>query len=81
MVFVLADRVTGGDLLAAEILLALSHLAHQKLVREDALLYSRDRINDNLMPHPKLATAVVDCFRQRRRALSLGGGSGSGPGS
>jgi glutamate dehydrogenase len=64
-VFALADFVTGGDLLSAELLLALSHLAHQKLVSKDVLLYSRDRINDNLIRYPQLAIAVADCFRQR----------------
>jgi glutamate dehydrogenase len=64
-VFALADCITGGDLLSAELLLALSHLAHQKLVSKGALLYSRDRINDNLIRYPQLAIAVTDCFRQR----------------
>ena len=65
LVFILADRVTGGDLLAAEILAALSHLAHQKVVSRDPLLYSRDRIYDTLIRHRQLAIAVVDCFQRR----------------
>ncbi len=64
-VFELAETVTGGDLLSAELLVGLSHLAHQHLVKRDPYLFSRERIIAALRRCPRLATAVSSLFRRR----------------
>lgn len=71
----LAGSVTKGDLLAAEILITLSRLAHQNLVKRDPLLFTRERIIAMLQRYPQLAMAVSNCFLQRFEAASIGGES------
>ncbi len=64
-VFELSETVTDGDLLSAEILVGLSHLARQRLVKRDPFLFSIERIVATLKRRPQLATAVYSLFRQR----------------
>ncbi|MFK8017115.1 MAG: NAD-glutamate dehydrogenase domain-containing protein [Gammaproteobacteria bacterium] len=64
-VFELAQSVTDGDLLSAELLIGLAHLVHQRLVKVDSFLFSRERINASLERFANLAMAVVSLFRNR----------------
>ncbi len=64
-VFELSTEVTNGELLAAELLDSLTHLAHQKLVTRDPLMFSRERILAALQRNPKLALAVNHRFQRR----------------
>jgi glutamate dehydrogenase len=64
-VFELAETVTDGNLLNAEILVGLTHLSHQRLVKTDPFLFSRERIVAVLQRRPRLAVAVSTLFRQR----------------
>lgn len=65
IVFELADEMAACDLEAAEILAALSRLAHQKLVKSDALRFSHERIVATLVRYPALALGIADAFRER----------------
>lgn len=64
-VFQLAETVTGDDLNGAELLLGLAHLAHQRLVKLDPFVYSRERILATLQRYPGLATAVTALMQAR----------------
>ncbi|MEM7084381.1 MAG: NAD-glutamate dehydrogenase domain-containing protein [Pseudomonadota bacterium] len=64
-VFGLAETVTDGDLLGAEVLTGLSHLAHQQLVKQAPLLYSRERIRACLQRFRDLSMAVYHAFQFR----------------
>ncbi len=49
----------------AEILLGLGRLAHQRLVKRDALRFARERIYGTLLRYPALALAIAGHFRSR----------------
>ncbi|MFK8032363.1 MAG: NAD-glutamate dehydrogenase domain-containing protein [Gammaproteobacteria bacterium] len=61
----LAETVTEGDLVSAELLNGLAHLVHQLLVKEDPFVFSKDRIISALQRFPDLALAVYSAFRHR----------------
>lgn len=50
------------DLFHVEILYALSHLAYQKLTKQDPIQFSKNRIMDTLNQQPELAQSCVDLF-------------------
>lgn len=61
----LAETVTAGDLISAELLIGLAHLVHQLLVKVDPYVYSRERIVAAMQRFPDLALAVYSVFRRR----------------
>ncbi len=61
----LAQDLADADLLHAEVLVALSHLTHQRLVKQGVLTYSRERILQTLIRYPALALAIATHFIAR----------------
>ncbi len=61
----LAHDLPNADLLHAEVLVALSHLSHQRLVKQGVLTYSRERIIQTLIRYPTLALAIAAHFIAR----------------
>ncbi|MCP4408299.1 MAG: hypothetical protein GY807_11165 [Gammaproteobacteria bacterium] len=61
----LAHQLPGTGLLHAEVLLALGHLVHQRLLKRDALAFSRERIVRALLRHKEHAQAIAALFVER----------------
>lgn len=53
------------NVLHAEILTALSHLIHQKLVRREPLIFSRERISRTLLRYNQIALELAELFVSR----------------
>ncbi|MBK8010695.1 MAG: NAD-glutamate dehydrogenase [Deltaproteobacteria bacterium] len=65
--FELADKVPELGILRAEVLVALLHLAHARLGRDDPFAFARERLMRLIEHRMELATAIAELFLSRFR--------------
>ena len=65
--FELADKVPALGILRAEVLVALLHLAHARLGRDDPFAFARERLMRLIEHRMEIATAIAELFLHRFR--------------